>query len=528
MFVKIIIDEKLNELYVARLNGVQNFIEYLTWSAHFGRINQIYFSIKLLDLNFIENNISVKEDAVYQRLLSLIDKIDGGVYQDLRGLILNREVEGSNVILIFNKYFHDFSNKEASHEELFVLSFLVNILIKNINIDSKLSIKLIEYFWEVKNCNDYRKSYCIFMVIDHCLDNHVDEVFRLRKRWYNHIQKIYAKIHSTSILSKLEKKNYFNNISDRIRSVNSLNSISTPKIAVCISGLYRNHYAALESIKQNVVDPLQADVFIHTWDEAAVWSGIGGAPSAVRVFGQKVGDLLPTNVLQNFHAIVNYLPHSYEILKSTIFEETDPSVFDVLEPVEVLIDCQEEFESRLGEDLSGYTANRGTLNQIKMFGGIKKSIDLALNHGRYDFIIRLRPDLLIKNKLNINDLIRIESNSLHVGVGDYGVTDTDFIFSSPLALSLSNLIHRMFEENKVSPYPDFPLYDAHNIFFAWVVENNINLEGSLIHKILLNMSDNDIKLPGLRESLDLDFKKLNDSDQKVFSKFIDFLKENYC
>ena len=42
------------------------------------------------------------------------------------------------------------------------------------------------------------------------------------------------------------------------------------------------------------------------------------------------------------------------------------------------------------------------------------------------------------------------------------------------------------------------------------------------------MADNDIKLPGLRESLDLDFKKLNDSDQKVFSKFIDFLKENYC
>ena len=66
-----------------------------------------------------------------------------------------------------------------------------------------------------------------------------------------------------------------------------MESQSRFKVAICISGIYRNHINGIRKIKNNLIDPLGADVFIHTWDEKAIWLGNGGSPALSRLFDSK-------------------------------------------------------------------------------------------------------------------------------------------------------------------------------------------------------------------------------------------------
>ena len=143
---------------------------------------------------------------------------------------------------------------------------------------------------------------------------------------------------------------------------------------------------------------------------------------------------------------------------------------------------QYDFQNKLSDN-SSYTALRGSFNQIKMFYGIKKSIDMALLADKYDYIIRLRPDVIVHNKLNILDFYNFENNVIYSGFGDVGLHDAAFVISSSMAYSLSKLIQEMFDFNSLSPYRDFPLYDSHNLLLLWVLENNYTFSNDVLRKM---------------------------------------------
>ena len=529
MYVKSVVEEKIKVLHENRHLNIKEYINCLTWTAHYGGIDQIYYYLKFLDRDYIAHNSEVKEEGVYQRLSDLIKKIDDGIYSDLTPFILkNENLSEADYFLVFNKYFDNFKNKEAGHEEIFVLSFLVKLLVENTKLNAELAIEVINYFWKAKNCNEYRKDFCIFITTDACIEYKLDQVLTLRKQWYDHIQKIYAKVYSTKILSSSEKRIYTKILGENIKRINILQSTHSPKIAVCISGMYRNHQSALESIKKNIVDPLNADVFIHTWDEMAIWTGLGGPPFVARLFGNEALNHVPQEYHLDFKKITEILPKTYHTLSNALYKKIDSTVFDLLKPKKVELEDQSKFEQSLGDNTEGYTKSRGNLNQIKMFHGIKESINLAIMHDQYDFIIRLRPDILIQEQLKIEKFNEFQKNTLYTGLGDYGVKDTAFITSSSACLSLSNLITQMFKEKRVSPYRDFPRYDAHNIFFSWVVENSLDFDQDLIKMNLLNMANVSAKLPNLKNSLDQDFELLSQENKTKFLPFIEFLKQNYC
>ncbi|EFM2941160.1 capsular biosynthesis protein, partial [Campylobacter upsaliensis] len=49
------------------------------------------------------------------------------------------------------------------------------------------------------------------------------------------------------------------------------------KIALCLSGALRYDYCEdLRHIVKNVATPLNADIFLFSWDEAYLWAGAGG------------------------------------------------------------------------------------------------------------------------------------------------------------------------------------------------------------------------------------------------------------
>lgn len=530
MYVKSIIEEKIKKLADNRFNSVDEYIDCLTWTAHYGGVDQIYYFLKIIDIEYIKKTPEILQEPVYERLLSFVNKVDKGKYEDVKPFILNIENKKNvDAFLLFKKYTDDLFEREASHEEVFLLSFLLKNLLNHIVLEASQAEKIINYFWKAKNCNEFRKDYCIFLVVDHCIENQVDDLFKLKKQWYNHNQKILAKIYTTKILNRSEKTIYTKIVSENFNRINNLNSCHTPKIAVCISGLYRNHHSALESIQKNIVEPLNADVFIHSWDEMASWIGLGGTPHVRRLFGSEAVPLLPEEYHLNFHKIKESLIFTHCILSTPIYTQLDKTVFDCLSPKKIVLENQDEFIKKLGDDLDGYKKSRGNLNQIKMFHGIKQSIDLALDHDEYDYIIRLRPDLLIQSQLDIEAIQDLKPNTVYTGLGEYGVKDTEFTVSASVALSLSHLISKMFKEKKVSPYKDFPLYDAHNIFFAWILENKLDFEHDLVKKMtLLNMTDASVHLPHLEQSLEEDLSQLSEEEQKKFQPFADFLIKNYC
>lgn len=523
-----LIEDKLKIKKNNRYTSVSNFSDYLAFLGYIGRIDEIYFSLRVIDKNYINNN---KNDLLnfnaYKNLESLIKRVEEENTYDIKKYLLNTKCKEVEIFNLVSDFLATLKAKEASPEENFVLNFLLNILLLNRALNTDLGVSLIEYFWEVKNCNNYRRDYCIFSITDFFIESNDKPFFKLRDKFYNHIQKIYSQINKSSFLKTEDKSSYQSYINTKIRKINNLKSKTKSKVAVCVSGLYRNHNNSLESIKKNIIDPLNADVFIHTWDKKAIWNGIGGTALSGRLFGDNAKSLIPNEII-NLNRMEYFLPETYSKIKNPISENWNGiEIKDILNPKKILIENESIIEDLI-IDKENYMLLRGSLNQIKMFYGIKKSFDLALDFDDYDYIIRIRPDILVSNKISIEDIYNLDNNTIYTQVGEYGLQDFEFIVSSSMAYNLSKFINKMFDFNSLSPYEDFPLYDSHNLILAWLIEFNYSFDNDLFKRSLLNMSDRKISIEGLADALNKDFGKLSKDKKVKFSPFLKYLKNNYC
>lgn len=523
-----LIEDKLKIKKNNRYTSVSNFSDYLAFLGYIGRIDEIYISLRLTDKSYVDNNeIELLNFSTYKNLESLVVEIEEKDAYDIKKYLLETNYSEIDTLNLTSEFLAALANKEASHEENLVLNFLLNkTLSKNI-LGTDLGIRLVEYFWRAKNCNNYRKDYCIFSIVDFFIRKNSNEFFQLKKQYYNHIQKIYSQIQRSSFLVNEENNIYQTYFNSKIKNSNKLKSKTNNRVAVCISGLYRNHIEALENIKKNIVEPLNADVFIHTWDEKSIWTGNGGSPNIKKLLGDSATLLIPNDV-DNLEKIQKILPKVYDIIQHPVNEKWDGTeVTNILKPKKILIENQEDFESSI-TDKADYLLARGSLNQIKMFYGIKKSFDLAFEAGDYDYIIRIRPDTAVNSKISIEDINGLNNNTIYTGVWLVGLFDADFVVASSVAYNLSSFIAKMFDFNALSPYEDFPLYDSHNLILAWLLEFNYYFDKPIFNRGLLSMSERKISIEGLAKALNEDFNNLSEDNKLKFLPFIQYLKTNYC
>lgn len=525
-FFKNIVDDVLSLNKEKRLKDIDSFTQYLSILADFGKIDSIYFSINYLDNDFVNiNKEYLYENKVFLRLKKISDEFFDSNYTffDFSNNNSKHEILLNN----FLKYFNGLDSNESSHEENFRLNFLLNCIMERGLLSSDLGIKLIEYFWRAKNCNPRRKDYCIFSIVDTFINSDNKLFFKLQKTFYNHIQKIYHQTYRSELLNEENKYIYMYSLNKIIKKHNKLKSKSNFKVAVCVSGLYRNHIESLLSIKNNIIDPLYADVFVHTWDQKSIWTGIGGYSNYTRLFGfdSKLKTIIPSEV-QNLKNLERFLPKTFNSLKEPRFVNWNAEeIKNILKPKKIIIENQLDFENKL-DNKSNYIT-RGSLNQIKMFYGMKQSFDLALDFDEYDYIIRIRPDVLVENKVSIDTFHKLQNNIIYTSSGDVALQEMEFVASQSTIKNLSGLISKMFTFEKVSLYSDFPLYDAHNVMFAWMVEGNYVFGKDLMDRKILTM-DKGVIIDGLNKSIDDDFNNLNENDKLKFFNFISFLKKNYC
>lgn len=135
------------------------------------------------------------------------------------------------------------------------------------------------------------------------------------------------------------------------------------KVALCISGYLRTFDRTFQNLKQHVIDRLNPDIFIHTWD-------------TVDCYG-----------------------HSTPI--SQVFDRVN----SLYRPKNIIIETASQFKSPPEYNSRTDVPHRSSHWVMSMFYKIAKCNELKYNYekinGKYDIVIRSRPDILFNSPLNI-------------------------------------------------------------------------------------------------------------------------------
>ncbi len=146
------------------------------------------------------------------------------------------------------------------------------------------------------------------------------------------------------------------------------------RVALCLSGQMRTYKQAYKNLKKYILKPLKPDVFIHTWE----YSGITNRSklSSKNKYGEKI-------TYRQLKKLYNP--------KKAVIEKFYDEYYDELEGI--------KFPKKLKKDNPTKTyADLPLFYKIKKCNDLKKEYEEK--HGfKYDIVIRMRPDLMIKEKI---------------------------------------------------------------------------------------------------------------------------------
>ncbi|MDW3253716.1 hypothetical protein NQ261_23670 [Escherichia coli] len=469
------------------------FSEYINLLADFGKLDEIYNKFDQFGFLFVENikadpkqkhpeALSFCLEFIKQKFIpskySLI-----GTDNNSKLLYLTNKEDKKELALYIAQNAAAIINNHSTAQDNMILNFAINGLISAKVLSSELGIKIVTAFIENKNINSWRKRYVLSSLLRYFYSCEDYSFFKLKEQHYNHLQKISFQLNS--FFNEDGAKKLYHQFNNFIISTNNTHIKYTkshkPKVAVCISGMFRGSSLAIESIKKNVADPLNADIFIHSWDQWQPWPGIcGGAPDSWvwRLFGGDGKKLCP-NFLKSFNDFKKYFPMAASVIENPVFSEFTTSFMkSLLSPISYKIDNESDFLNSLVTPPDSFSS-RGNYNQAKMFYGIYESTALMLQHERknnfeYDYVIRARPDCAIKEKLTHTFLDSLQFNELATDmVLDCGPLDQFYISRRDVHIKVANLWKASISSGSLSPFKDFPKYDAHALLFLWIAVNNI-------------------------------------------------------
>lgn len=157
-------------------------------------------------------------------------------------------------------------------------------------------------------------------------------------------------------------------------------SLMETKIALILFGHMRTYKSCFNSLKNNLLDPLNPDVFIHTWDEL---------DSKTRSW------------------------HSYNIKDNlTLDKDGQKRIIELYKPKSITFENQ---NLELYKD-DGMTNGMSIQGQKFMYYSFFKANELKKEHEKennfkYDIVIKLRPDILFKESL-MSFIEQYEANRL--------------------------------------------------------------------------------------------------------------------
>ena len=508
----------VEHLYQAHyLNYEELKIEYIDFLIQTGQLKKIYPLLKGNKIGLcVEKCRFLKQDMNLKKFIFLLKNID-------------------NLIV---------GNVDLS--ELFVDRFFVKIYefnrkleygsITARNIEENFNFVLYQSTYEIS------KAYCIAKVIDYFLvsNKKEDETFFVPMEYgrlpYNilaSLQRDFPSYYGSTIYHDLYTKKTKNIIQESI-------SASPPtRIAICLYGIFKGDWKkTLEKTLKEFAKPLNADVFIFTWDHCSQWCGFAGGDTwAWRILNEDIRKVMPDE-LKNNSDMLNLLPRVTSKLRA---EYMTPLKLDDLENIRLEYPCiktiytenQKEFELSRTPD-NPFTPNSSSYLQY----GIWKSFQLAqeyeyTNNIKYDFVAIIRNDSEPCGEApKIEDLLKLDFNDICDDYGIAGIISIGNVIGRRFAIeTFANWYHyRPYLET--SPLFYYSPFAAHESAMKHSFVNNLRICKGLLPMIYAEtLCLKGLRLPNISAELKQDLECLkndkNYSEVKIqeFEDFFIFLRK---
>ncbi|GML66115.1 hypothetical protein B10583_13700 [Campylobacter jejuni] len=516
--------DKVQFLYENIIKNEYYLFEFVRFLADIGKLERIY---KLFFIDFgidvirklIEKGVKDSEVGVNMlnffinifnpSILEYKDNIESKI------LYLTYHEDFDRLISLF-RHNTNILKKDCGKIQM-IINFSLNKMMENNYLKEDLILPILYLYENSKNINQQRKKFVLSSCIEY-FDKKQEPLFF----------KCANSILIGSLLSQMnfeqgrrayEFKNYqcfrkyhLNNKIDNVKIDNvkiDNVKIDNVKIAVCLSGLFRGDiYKVIANLKFNLIDNLNADLFIFTWDRYVQYPGFCGDENWVyRLFGGKFLKKCPDE-LKTLSFLKQKFPNTYSKLniEQGVQKINQKYIQDIVKCSNIQIQNEEEFISSLYLNM---TSKRET-NRIKMFYGIYKSIQMALeyekiNKFRYDYIFRVRPDIGLIGNIEIKDLNKLKNNELAVDFFSYGVQDQFFYAHRNVMIEVAKIWEYCYEKNDIF----LRSFDSsHYLLFIYLTLRNIlTVKPNFRRDVSLATRDN--VFPNVAKELQEDFLKLN-------------------
>lgn len=311
-------------------------------------------------------------------------------------------------------------------------------------------------------------------------------------------------------------------------------------IAVCLWGCVRGRFAeGLGKIYKNIVNPLGADVFIHTWSDFYLWPGYGGDSNFPRRYFQYENYVNFPEEFHNFEIIKQKFPNVYDkINKPIITSLRKKYILDNFNVNDLEIEefsnfgCDNNKDSDfLKEKLESHYADFAVPKmRYQMFKVVDNLKMYEKKHNiRYDYILMCRLDTPVEETVNLEHLLELNFNEMGVGLYGcrvdnrylYGTRDVIFKFVDKWIFTLKN--------KKVDFYnikEKYGYYGEEIFEYYWMMDNFISIKPVYNYvNFLTNVTG---ICPYFYKELlvDLNCSAIEFKHNDRYLKFLEFIKNN--
>jgi hypothetical protein len=315
-------------------------------------------------------------------------------------------------------------------------------------------------------------------------------------------------------------------------------SAKIPRIAICLAGQTRGTSACLRSLRDNVIAPLQADVFLSTWDKVAEWPGVFKTDQFIgRTFGAEAASLFPFPELNDARTFQATFPQLFATFSTAITQDFNVNFYaENFDLNAYETESEDDFLNDISFDIKKLEF-REKHNQAKMFYKNYSVMRLLLEYEKihdikYDYIIRMRPDLRynIPAQRDLFEAIHKDTVYLNYDYSGYGPDDNMWVAQRETMLKMCSIWPAMLDTQSIFIFKDHER-TSHYLTAMWIGKLGLTSQARNMigHKGYFSFKDMEKRFSNMAEALEKDLTASAapwQSRQHELMKFVGFLEQN--
>jgi hypothetical protein len=322
-----------------------------------------------------------------------------------------------------------------------------------------------------------------------------------------------------------------------LKAIPSSISKGKPRIAICLAGQTRGTSTCLQSLRDNIINPLQADVFLSTWNKVAEWPGVFKSGKFIRrTFGAEAESCFPFPELDHAAKFQATFPNLFSTFSESITKDLDIDFYEEnFNLTAYKIEGENDFLQSIPFDIKNLEY-RGKHNQAKMFYKNWSVMQLLLEYEKqhdikYDIIIRMRPDLRYSTVVQRESLDAIEEDTVYLNYDytGFGPDDNMWVARREAMLKMCAIWPAMLDVENIFIFKN-QKHAAHFLTAMWIGKQGLTskVRTMIDPKGFFFFKDMQQKFSDMEEALEKDLSGLAaewQSKRQDLMKFVHLLEQ---